>query len=98
MHLRILSLNTSGGIMTRLKRKVESANSRLNQKTKTARASDIFSTPTIKQPIQLVNSLLGQARYVPVCFSCGASKNLTKYHGAGGILGVCDLCNGGGIK
>ena len=81
--------------MTNLNKKSPSNELGLNQKQKTASGRKLFSTPTILPETKPVKNSLGKARYSPVCYLCGKSKNLTTYHAAGGVLGVCVSCNGG---
>ena len=69
----------------------------LKKKQKTQASRKLFSTPNVTNEINSVNSPLGKARLISVCFSCGSSKNLTKYHSAGGALSICATCKAGGL-
>ena len=74
----------------------------LNQKQKTYTSGAIFSAfniPRIANIANIANNLdLTSPQYVPVCWQCGFSKNLTAYHGAGGALAICATCkNNGGL-
>ena len=64
----------------------------LNQKQKTSASGDIFSKFSLHQNPQ---SAQVENLYSPVCYLCGSTKNITTFHAPGGVLGVCDLCNGG---
>ena len=63
----------------------------LNQKQKTSADGDLFSVFSVHQNPQNTQ----EAIYKPLCYLCGASKKVTTFHAAGGVLGVCDRCNGG---
>ena len=82
--------------MTRTIKKGLGSNPGLS-KTRKSTSGAIFSTPLILENQYLFNSPLGQARYISACYSCGSTENITTYHAAGGILGVCESCKNGGI-
>ena len=82
--------------MTRTIKKSGAMNSGL-RKTDITHRRGFLSNPKINENLNIVNNPLGQARYISVCFSCGSTENITTYHAAGGILGVCESCKNGGI-
>ena len=76
-------------------KKVERVNSRLG-KQKKQESSKSFSNPSlyhIRKKCNISDLLSPQRDFI--CWACGSSANVTTYHAAGGVLGVCDLCNGG---
>ena len=82
--------------MTLAIKKSRVGGSGLNQKQKTNTSEAIFSACNIPCFANTVNNLdITSPQYIPVCWACRASKNLTIYHSAGGVLAVCDRCNGG---
>ena len=81
--------------MTKLKKISPSGKLGLNKKQKTNASGELFSTPKIHEKTETVKSFSKKRRYSPVCYLCGASQKVITFHAAGGILGVCDSCNGG---
>ena len=67
------------------------------RKTDITHRRGFLSNPKINENLNIVNNPLGQARYISACYSCGSTENITTYHAAGGILGVCESCKNGGI-
>ncbi len=50
----------------------------------------------IRRYVTHVNiSDLTSPQIIRVCWLCGSSQNVITYHASGGVLGVCDRCNGG---
>jgi hypothetical protein len=68
------------------------------RKTTKHASGKLLSNPFIPNFNRTVYTQLGDPRPVWVCFACGSSKDLTKYHGAGGMLAICASCKNGGIK
>ena len=82
--------------MTREKKKVRSGHFGLRTKTHGRGLLSLYDSIVTKE-IPTVNNFdqLGKPYSVLTCWLCGTSRNVNKYHAAGGILGVCDRCNGG---
>ena len=85
--------------MTMTIKKSRAGDSGLNQKQKTYTSGAIFSAfniPRIANTANTANNLdLTSPQYIPVCWACGSTKNITTFPTAGGTLAVCDRCNGG---
>ncbi len=82
--------------MTLAIKKSRVGDSGLDQKQKKQASGKSFSAFNIPRIANTVNNLdLTIPQYIPVCWACGSTKNITTFPTAGGVLAVCDRCNGG---
>jgi hypothetical protein len=81
--------------MTRQKKKVQSGNSGLETKQASGELLSFsgLNIQALDNPVNI--SDLTSPQIIRVCWLCGSSQNVITYHASGGVLGVCDRCNGG---
>ena len=90
---------TDGYNMALTIKKSRDGGSGLDQKQKkqaSGKSFSAFNIPRIANTVNTANNLdLTSPQYIPVCWACGTTKNITTFPTAGGVLAVCDRCNGG---